>query len=574
VSQTVDPVLSADADLLSDDIADEGDLHFVGFDSSSTLHDRFQFESKFDFIVDAETEERPKTYQVDIYFFIPRSMGVTSDTFPRDRFFAGLTHYLRVQTPELSWREATAVETWSIPVADRYFEVHLETLKRQRLAPLVTQEVRLFGCLIYSQYKLLQVDLLRVTRRGSRRARERFRDKLENELAALGALIDKYRERYVRRVRRDPLLLDDDVKRAFLLVDEYISYRRESALIKLRRMLEKDGALDSSDLEAVLSSTLAAEVAYRREQQSHAFYDRGDLGDSKTVEAALRETHYYRLGLLKKYVSEVLFLQMTTVRKDKLYKNLIGAFGAALAATWATLAQLQTAQMMVNGRGDNSLRLMVVLLLGIVAYVFKDRIKELTKEYFNEKMKHRIPDFEQIFHYNHIDETGRTVRDSVGSSREYLRYLGREALPPEVAYMREVGHRAEIEPERKETIIHYCKKMRFDLDTFRNGLRNVRRVHDVVRFDVSEFLNKLSDPKKMLSYYEPDKGIVTLEAPKVYHLNVVYRYSVWSREEDEEEPKRLELEMERIRLILNKKGIVRIEEVVPRGEIGYTEQAS
>ena len=44
------------------------------------------------------------------------------------------------------------------------------------------------------------------------------------------------------------------------------------------------------------------------------------------------------------------------------------------------------------------------------------------------------------------------------------------------------------------------------------------------------------------------------------------------KEEKEKEENEKKAEFERIRLIVNKKGIIRIEKVVPRGEMSYSEE--
>jgi hypothetical protein len=60
-----------------------------------------------------------------------------------------------------------------------------------------------------------------------------------------------------------------------------------------------------------------------------------------------------------------------------------------------------------------------------------------------------------------------------------------------------------------------------------------------------------------------------MDAPKVYHLNVIFRYAVSEQVQNQWQPARFEFE--RIRIILNKQGIVRIETTLPRGEMKYTE---
>ena len=64
---------------------------------------------------------------------------------------------------------------------------------------------------------------------------------------------------------------------------------------------------------------MIGERAYRNEHVEAA----------RERESARAETHYYRLGLLKKYVSDVLFLRTLRVQRDYVYRNFVAAFGAA-----------------------------------------------------------------------------------------------------------------------------------------------------------------------------------------------------------------------------------------------------
>ncbi|MEK7433149.1 MAG: hypothetical protein AABZ74_08465, partial [Cyanobacteriota bacterium] len=68
---------------------------------------------------------------------------------------------------------------------------------------------------------------------------------------------------------------------------------------------------------------------------------------------------------------------------------------------------------------------------------------------------------------------------------------------------------------------------------------------------------------------DPKKGVIIREAPKVYHINAVIKYKI--EHEKNDGTKSYNIEFERIRIIFNKRGIVRIENVLSRGEIKYKE---
>ncbi len=137
-------------------------------------------------------------------------------------------------------------------------------------------------------------------------------------------------------------------------------------------------------------------------------------------------------------------------------------------------------------------------------------------------------------------------------------------------YVRTIGHDSELEPERHEAILHYCKKLKLITKQNEKDICTISSIKDIVRFNLSQFLAKLDEPHKSLNYFDSEKGIMSIEAPKVYHINVVFRYALCQRQQKHQKIR--DIELERIRIVLNKKGMLRVEEVVPRGEMGYQEQ--
>lgn len=542
------------------DLDEEIDLVELQLGTQNSVHDRTQFESKFDFEL-PEPGQGEKSYAVDLYFYTPKSMGITAESYPREAFYRDLTHLVRIRTPEFKRPRGDFV-TPKLASVDEVFKYHLNAEQRGRLIELVVHDIKMFGCLVYTEMKRVQADVSRVVARAQQTRNpgllKHFEGRWVGRVEAVHRAIRKYRMDYVWRTHNEPLVVDSEVRRALSLVDEYLSYRLESWLIGLHRNLES-GAPPCEDLLNQIEALLEGEMAYRDDQL---------VGFANRPSARL-ENHYYRLGLLKKYVSEVLFLQAERLNKDYVYRNAIAAFGAALAAAFAILINFQTAKMVLEGQ-DFGVRILLITLVGVICYVFKDRIKDLTKEYFNSRLKAWMPDFESQVYFPHFDSEGRAERVHLAHSREVVRYYQeRTSIPPDIDYIREIGHREEPEPDRQENVLHYNKNLSLDLKAEVKehfGRSQVRRIHDVLRFDISHFLAKLGDPEKKLSYFQPQQGIVTTRAPRVYHLNLVFRYRVtqWHQGSICAQV----TDYERLRLVINKNGILRVETVISRGELG------
>jgi len=536
--------------------------------SSQTIHDHLQFQADFDFELTLDSpHEKHKVYRVDTYFFLTKNMGISRDNFTRDQFYTAMTNYLRIRTPVQS-DDTDSVADGVLESAERYFRVHLITHLRQPLEELVIQDVKFFGCYLNAQFKQLRQSVDDMLKQRPSLPLGHKRLMIEKRLLHTLQSLGNYRANYMGRVRHQSYLIDHEVQKAFLLVDEYLSYRLEAVLIY---MLQKLGTAQQPQkkLQDMLASVLESEMEYRASEDLILLDEAADF--------AVRENYYYRLGLLKKYVSDVLFLQIKNVRKDRTYRNLVAAAGAALAALWASVIDLQRfyylAQMGANAppgaNSDFAWRFFFIVVIGVVAYIFKDRIKEVSREYFYERLKQHLPDYEYEMSYPFYDHSTQSPQAlKVGKSRQFMRFLPKSAVVPEVSYARELGHHSTLEPERQEHVLHYSHSMKLDSQLIAKHSEQLRVLKNIMRFSVAPFLEKLDESDKNLRYYDREKGIGMIKAPKVYHVNVIFRYASssqdvqgkWSSEK---------VELERIRLIVNKQGIQRIDTIVPRGALGY-----
>ncbi len=540
----------------AEDVFDEGVIEEAGarvadIASRAAVHDRFQFEAGIDYDLLAGDPGARKRYEVEMYLYVPTAMGIRSDTYARDRFWADLTNHLRLRTPDVGRWDAITPDAWSLPSLERYFEHHLHHDERQRLIPLVVQEAKLFGCLLYTQLKALSGDHSPgVPREGLR---------TDQRLAKVVALLKAYRRLYIAILTEQPVIVDDEVRRALGLVDEYLSYRLEASLITFVGRAEQ--GTEPARLADVARQALSDEISYRR--LAGFVYIGGEASEGASAEAFA-----YRLGLLKKFVTSVLYLDVESVKKEGLYKNAVAGAGAAVAAVITAMVDFQ--RFKAVAANDWGWRVFAVVGIGVFAYVFQDRIKDIAREWFNDRLKRYLPDHEQRLLHAHYEEDGRAHRVLIATCRQFMRWLKPHGVPPEIRYIRETGSRGTLDPDRSEVVIHYFKRLAIQPNALAAELAHVRLIRDVVRFDLSEFLVKLADPSKQLAYFHEEAGVVTVEAPKVYHLNAVFRYAVV--EERPGAPARHRVAFERARIVVNKRGILRMEQVVPRGDLGYHEE--
>ncbi len=491
-----------------------------------------------------QSEETDRRFKIDLYLYVPFSVGLNSSNFNGDEFFRHWTSYYRVRAPQFHHLRILPPDKLRFDSAEAYFREHLCSLERNRLGPKVVQDARLFGNFLYTDLKKIKSGL----------PKKKKESKPEYRRAAAEALIHRIelmwtiRMRYLKPIRAGSVLVDEEVQRAFFLTDEYLSYRAEIVLIRAVEALPEHAE--------ELKTLLAKEISYR-EKHGLLVLERGEQ-ESRTF-----ELYTYRLGLLKKFLGEALFLQLRSAKKDTLYRNYAAAIGAGLAATVAGLAEHQRLQYLTGN--DSGLRLAFLIGVAVVAYIFKDRVKDLTKEYFNSRLREKLPDQRHILAHQSVTAEGASERRDLGVASEYFRFL--KDVPPDVEYLRTLSQRKTTDPVRREHVLHLARRFDFHLGSETHG-KLFPLLKNVVRLDISPFLNKLGDPTIPVRFYGQSTSGKSVQAPKVYHLNAIFRYETVLGTE----PRKVRVDYEKFRVVFNKNGIVRLERVIPAGRFAYREK--
>jgi hypothetical protein len=236
------------------------------------------------------------------------------------------------------------------------------------------------------------------------------------------------------------------------------------------------------------------------------------------------------------------------VKADRFVRNGVGAVGAALAAIWALAAQIPATFAQASGMTQT-----LLLALPVVAYVMKDRIKALTNEVLIAKLRR----------YDHTAWLGGPGLRSVGLGmlhariREVMRFLDSTAVPPDVRTMRAAHRTVQGAESTIEEVIHYRKVIEVNAQRETPGHYWVR---DILRLNVRHFLVRLDDVLDRIAFFDAAGArFASADVPKVYHLNAVVRLSRRTAEGKGYE------RLERMRIVLDKTGIVRTEHVDARG---------
>jgi hypothetical protein len=179
----------------------------------------------------------------------------------------------------------------------------------------------------------------------------------------------------------------------------------------------------------------------------------------------------------------------------------------------------------------------------VVSYIFKDRMKALAQARLQSWLSRNL--FDQ----------STDIRDPydgqpIGTCREAVGFVPEARVDPLVSKLRNREHLTEIENTwRAEKVIHYVKDITLSSRRFVKHHTRKTGITDIVRFNLRNFLLKMDEPETELATLKGGRS-VSVRGARVYHVNLVLRLL-----------SETETRYERIRLVLNRDGIQRIEPV-------------
>lgn len=550
----------------------------VGLDVQAEVHDQHQIELKFNYAVGEAGRWR---YFVDAYFFVPRNVGLHRANYTREQFYADFTALMRLDAAPLPLDALADVANPASPLY-RFARVldDLRTSPRPPSTRPVRVHARLYANLFVSgvraECRRLEKLLLRRLNAMPRGAPTslppssatlsdpglRVVDPDGAFVRDLTAALDRMRRalRAYREVRGAwwpfERLSHHTVAEAMRAADEYMSVALEERLAQLAAAVESrashhDGTGFVARVRLHLAELAREEAAYRRRYGYLTLGAEGKPGVARDPASrggyAPEEYFTYRASLLKKSVQQALYLNVRGSRGDMFIRNAVGAAAAALAAIWATAAQIPTQLAAMSGSTK-----VFFFSAAVLAYVLKDRIKALTSEALLKRA--RTYDHTSLVYGESLPDAG--LKDFTAKSSEAVRFVSSDEVSEPVRAVRLERRTVQKAEAQAEEVIHYRKRL--DVGSDRKGatLPEGYRIRDILRVNVRHFLVRLDDPVDRVDYFDVGRGaFATADMPKVYHVNLVVHVRRESAAGVHDE------RFAHLRVVLNKNGIVRAEQI-------------
>jgi hypothetical protein len=494
----------------------------------------------------------PGRYHLDLYLYLPRSFGISPSSFSRADFYRDGQAYLRLTSSGLSLADLYDLKNPANPAAILRGQLAalvgeqapdgetLSTLAQMygaEVADAVDREGSALRTLIEGEDKEARSAPASLPERPSPELVEkRVRRFCKDALSALGTLRRVRAKAYAYRAVAPQTVFD-----SLAFAEEYACAVVDEQLSTLGRHLEEaawlyDGTARATRVRLVIAECARA-VNERRVDQGFAL----PWGKSP-------EYYSYRIGILKKEVQRSLYLDTRQSARDPFFSNTAAMVAAGLAATWATLAQLP----LWTGKWS-SREGVYFLLLAVGAYVLKDRIKEWTRERLSRR-------FLRWDHNRKIvgDALSRVGLGSfAGHAKERMTFVSDEEIPENVRRLRVKNRTVRGVTPELEQVIHYRRSIEIAQDE-NDAVPEGFGVMELFRLSTNELIKRLDDPLDQVAFFDNETGrFKEQELPKVYHLNLVLVVS---------EGEGTEQLLKRYRVVVNRKGILRVDPVLERRE--------
>ncbi len=483
------------------------------------IHDKYSFEIKLGYRLNIS--KRITAYKIDAYLFIPNNLDINRFSYDKEDFYDNLKTYIRFMTPTFRLKDITFGEKSPYQKLKKSLVELTKNGSRKNLRKF-EYEIKMFNSIFKSSARdyIAHVE---------ERATEETLDSMLNEyLHSITKNVLKYRE-------LEELFHKNDIpvkgRSFFAFGDENISHLVEFHTYKMLHSLKKIGLETNRKNE--LLNLIREEINYRKKNKYPSIPD----------PESNNEELLYRRNVLKKFMENILFLDTHTKRYGKFGEQIVYSLAAGVAMLVATILILKTRETY----GDLSYVFLAIL---VVSYVLKDRIKDILQIYLGGKIKKFSYDYKKSIYAG---------KDVIGKCKERFGFIKQKNIPGLIKKLRHISHLTEIENEwMLEDVIKYSKQIKIFSKKFKHVHQNhdICGVNDILRINIVEFLNKMANSKKKL-YTVDENGYRKIYGQRVYHLNLIVNYEMKEHSF-----------LRRYRIILNKNGIKRIEEVFADHEEG------
>ena len=330
--------------------------------------------------------------------------------------------------------------------------------------------------------------------------------------------------------RSDKAGVPELLRESWRAIDEYASLLAEESLTDLVALCEPHTEIPNvANALFELQEMAIAQYRHRKNQGFSSYAKQGERNEYLP----------HRWRVLKRYVSSALYLKTAYSKTGTWARDLIAMFAAAMAMLFAA-----SATVIIASTWAESLSVTFITAM-VFSYVIKDRIKDVGKRRLGRHLNRFISD--------HVVRVYGVDGAQIGTAEESFHIRPRERCDDDINRIRLAGFESHEAIEgRPEEVLTYSKDVLLDSSRLTEQFAGAEGLTDILRLNFQPFLSHMDDTWETYRYIHPEtKSLCETKCARVYHINVVLR--LYSQD--------ALIETHRVRAVVNKKGIRRIEEV-------------
>ena len=446
------------------------------------IHDKFSLEFKVGF--SGEKSDASDDFSINAWIFVPNNLNVNPTTYGKDQFYRDVKSNIRLITPDFSL--STLANSQNQPL-----QFLISASKRLSTTPNLYSlrnfefQVKMFSAIFKSalrdqtNYILDSLDLTAIS------------SSIFDFCTAIQTILRHYRE--IESMLPDNHSCHD----YFQFGDEFMSHIVGVQSTKIIRKIDLQPNAIFSECRKLLVQLVQEELHYKSTRHySHI------TQDDNQVNRNLISRH----SLLKKYIESVLYLKVDKSPDGSAVQQITFGFAAGIAMIISTLIALPFQKYL----GNYPFLIFIVL---VVAYMFKDRFKELIRNRFAHRLKKKYFDMKSL-----LDFQG----DQIGWIKEGMDFIRDTQTPPEVLRLRNRSALEKGNQFLEEKTILYRKFVHIDTAVLRK--RNPYQfsgINDILRLHIQALTQKMDNPHLRVDSVDSNGSIQSIDVERIYTLHII-----------------------------------------------------
>jgi len=451
---------------------------------TTKIHDKFSVEFKMGF--SGGQQDRVSDFTVNSWFFVPNSLNINSDTYSKEQFYRDVSSNIRLITPTFELSELASEN-----------KMPLKNLQAATIRVLSTPNA----------FSLQEFDLqvkmyASIFKSSLRDATNRIRNRLVENDETLKTTVMNY-VRHLHAVTRAFRCVGDQIKgqhtaayAIFSHGDEFISH--QIGIQVLNAYMSIPAGKDEE--RSLLNGLIQDELDYKKKCH-YSYADNQDTPASREL--------IHRHSLLKKYMASVLYLKTDTTEDGAAMRELSFSLAAGLAMLISMLIALPFQKYLGNYPS-------LIFIILIVAYMFKDRIKEFARRKFVHHMKAKYFDHKCTMKFMDSD---------IGWIKEGVDFINDAQTLPEVL---DIRNRSALEKDNRlfqEKIILYRKQVHIETKVLsEQNEYSFSGINDIMRFHIQQFTLKMDDPVIRLKSLSENGVFTQFDSLRIYPIYIVMQF--------------------------------------------------